>query len=186
MRLGTGDPAPSFSVTDVYQRQVELEAYAGRRLMLGFYRSAVCPLCNIRFLQLMAQESVYHRSKLFLVAFFDSPPERVRQYFDRYDSTIPLVADPGRHIYDQYGLEMSWQGVIRGRLLRGRMYRLARRWHVGGNTAESLFQADGSLMRMPGEFLIAPDLRIHTAHYARDSGDFMGEHTIQKFLMEQK
>jgi thioredoxin-dependent peroxiredoxin len=186
MRLSAGDPAPLFVLTDVYQRRITLDAYAGRRVMLSFYRSAVCPLCNVRFLQLLAQETSYRQLRLFMVAFFDSPPERVRQYFDRYDSPIPLIADPGRHMYDQYGLEMSWQGVIRARLRRGRAYRQARKWHAGGNTLASLRQAGGSLFRMPGEFLIGPNLRIHTAHYAQDSGDFLGEQVIRRFLLDQQ
>ncbi len=182
MRLSPGQQAPYFALTDVYQRPVELTAYAGKNVLLSFYRAAVCPLCNVRFLHLLEQEDAYRRLGLYQVAFFDCSAESVHHYFDRYDSSVPIIADYERVVYSQYGLETSLRGVLRGRLIRGKLYREAARRRIGGNTLQSILQAEGSLTRLPAEFLIGPDLRIYTAHYARDIGDFLSLSTIEKFL----
>ena len=48
MRLREGQPAPLFEGYDLYERYVNLSHYAGRMVLVSFYRAAVCPLCNVR------------------------------------------------------------------------------------------------------------------------------------------
>jgi peroxiredoxin len=183
MRLKAGQQAPLFEVDDAYGRRVSLAPYAGRRLLVSFYRAAVCPLCNLRFLYLLDHEDAYRRNGLHLMAFFDSSAESVHRYLDRYDPPFPVIADSGRKVYSLYGLETSWLGVMHARLMRGAAYREAAQRQAGGSTLETIFQAEGSFTRMPGDFLLDPDLRIHTAYYGRDAGDFLSFFAIQNFLV---
>ena len=43
MKLKAGQQAPLFQTTDIYGRQVALAQYFGQKLLLSFYRAAVCP-----------------------------------------------------------------------------------------------------------------------------------------------
>ena len=52
MRLRPGRMAPPFNAVDLYGRRVSLLEYANVRVLLSFFRAAVCPLCNLRLAQL--------------------------------------------------------------------------------------------------------------------------------------
>ena len=46
MRLRPGQLAPIFSVVDLYGRRISLLDYANVRVLISFFRAAVCPLCT--------------------------------------------------------------------------------------------------------------------------------------------
>lgn len=182
MRLQPGQIAPFFAVTDAYGRSVSLTDYAGRRLLVSFYRAAVCPLCNFRLLYFVRHYAEYQQDGLQIVAFFESSPAYIHRYLDRLAVPFPVIADPVRSVYTLYGTEVSWWGVVRARLGRWSTYRSAAREHVGGNIVQNVAHMDGHMARLPAEFLIGPDRRIHTAHYGRDAGDFLPLTSIEAFL----
>lgn len=174
MRVRVGELAPSFTITDLYGRKVSLLAAYGRPVLLSFYRSAVCPLCNVRLAYLLRQYHTYYRSTgLKVVTFFESFPETALGYLDHFGAPFPLVADPYGEIYARYGLKTSWLGTARGTMRRS-VYHEARRRGLGNwRLLAGFFAMDGKKFRMPAEFLLGPDLTIRLAHYGRDSGDFI-------------
>ena len=74
MRLRVGELAPLFDVVDLYGRRFSLSASYGHPVLLTFYRSAVCPLCNIRLAYLLRRARAYQNAGLSIVAFFESSP----------------------------------------------------------------------------------------------------------------
>jgi peroxiredoxin len=48
MRLKPGDNAVPFSVETIEGKRIYLELFAGKPLLLMFYRYASCPMCNLR------------------------------------------------------------------------------------------------------------------------------------------
>jgi thioredoxin-dependent peroxiredoxin len=48
MRLRIGHVPPLFARRDLSGRQINLARYAGRWVLLSFYRAAACPLCSLR------------------------------------------------------------------------------------------------------------------------------------------
>lgn len=182
MRLKAGDLAPSFSATDIYGQPIALNMLAGHRLLFSFYRAAVCPLCNLRFLYLLDQYAFYRAHDLAVVAVFESPAVVVRRYLDQRRPAFPVIADPTDTIYAKYGVGRSWLGTLRARLTRGDMYREAAKRQAGGNTFSQVFRVGRAVNRMPADFLIGPDLRIQTAYYGRDAGDFLTFGQIHQFI----
>lgn len=181
MRLRTDQFAPAFDTRDVYGQRVALTQFVGRKLLLSFYRAAVCPLCNLRMLYLMDRYEEYRRQGLSVVAFFESSPKVIHHYLDRHHAPFPVIADLDRQVYSLYGLESSWLGSFRALLFRQPTYLRAHRRHAGGGYFSQLFM-DGKFGRLPADFLIGPDLRIQVAYYGRDAGDFMRFATIHEFL----
>jgi peroxiredoxin len=181
-RLKAGASAPRFATTDIYDRAVALDMYAGHRTLLSFYRAAVCPLCNLRFLYLLDQYAFYRAHGLSIVAVFESPAPVVRQYLHQRLTPFPVIADPTDALYTEYSVERSWLGVARARLTRGSMYREAARRNINVNIFKQAVGAGRAVNRMPADFLIGPDLRIATTYYGRDAGDFLPFSRIHEFI----
>lgn len=182
MQLKAGDMAPLFTTTDSYERPFALDMLAGRRILLSFYRSAVCPLCNLRFLYLLDHYTFYQAHGLAVVAIFESPAQVVRRYLEQRRPPFPTIADPSDAIYSRYSVGRSWLGTLRARLTRGAMYREAAKQNLGGNTFKQVFGAGRAVNRMPADFLLGPDLRIQSAYYGRDAGDFLSFGQIHQFI----
>lgn len=183
VRLKIDRPAPIFACDDAYGRSVNLTQYAGYNVLLSFYRAAVCPLCNLRFLHIADRYAEYSRQGLAVIAFFESSPETVRYYLDRHQPPFPVIADPSRTFYKLYGLESSPLGAMWGALRRGAQYREAKGRHAGGNSRFlDVFQMDGNPFRMPAEFMLRPDLSVGMTYYGRDAGDFMRLAVIDQYL----
>jgi peroxiredoxin len=181
MRLKVGQPAPLFSVDDMYGRRISLGSFVGQKVMIAFHRSAVCPLCNVRLSHLIYRYGSYQAQGMYIIAFFESSLEHTREYLDRLRCPFPVIADIGRQVYGLYGLETSWLGTARGTLRRS-VYREARDWGLGdARLLPGFFKMDGRKFRMPAEFLLGPDLRIQRAYYAKDAGDFLPFYELDHF-----
>ena len=182
MRLKIGQAAPLFDAIDLDGRRLSLASYRGTRVLLSFYRAASCPLCNLRLWHLIDRSLVYRRQGLALIAFFESSAQIAHQHLDHLRPPFPVVPDLERKVYGLYGLESSLMGLARARLLRGADYREASEKGLCARPMRSLLQADGHFARMPAEFLLGPDLRIRTAYYGHDAGDFLLFSEIDAFL----
>lgn len=175
MKLRPGQSAPSFAVRDISGRAVSLADYRGSNVLVSFNRAAVCPLCNVRTYHLIRRYPLYQQMGLNMISFFESSPERAHFYLDRLQAPYPIVADLSHEVYDAYGLGASMLGGLWALLTRRSVYREADRLRLGSgsNLVENLTKADGTLSRLPGDFLIGPDGRVLLAHYGRDAGDFL-------------
>jgi peroxiredoxin len=182
MRVKAGEPAPHFAVEDLYGRRVALHDFTGRMLLLAFYRAAVCPLCNLRTWHLVERYPEYRQRGLDIIVFVESSSEQTHKYFDRLRAPFPIVADVQRTVYQLYGLENSLPAALLPIVTRLGAYIQAWSMRIGGNPVQNVFDMDGRMSSLPGDFLIGPDLRIHTAYYGRDAGDFLLFSEIDYFL----
>lgn len=183
MRLKTGQTAPAFTQRDMYDRTVSLSQYWGRKVLLSFHRASVCPLCNLRLRYMIDRYDDYRRRGLEIIAFFESSPEMVRHYLERQRPPFPVIPDLGRSVYSLYGLESSLLGTAKALIMRRPAYREAARYHIGGTMWQNMIHMDGLMGRRPADFLLNADLRIQTAYYGRDAGDFMPFAEIDRFLI---
>lgn len=173
MKLKRGQMAPLFQATDLYGRPFALDDYRGVRVLLSFYRAAVCPLCNLRLWHLIDRTAEYQRKGIAFVAVFESSPEYAHEYLDRMRPSFAVIPDLQGKLYDLYGLKTSLLGTAWARLARNRAYREAAAKGIGGRFVANLTRMDGRFSRMPGDFLLGPDLRVGVAYYGRDAGDFL-------------
>lgn len=172
MRLKVGQAAPDFEIQDTAGVRHSLAGYKGRNLLLSFYRYASCPLCNQRVNRLSNWLSTRREEDFDVLAVFESPGERIRQYVGQQEPLFPLIPDPERRLYQLYRVESSWlkyvlaAGPFLGSLLRG--YRTGR--------------ADGDKALVPADFLIDKNGIIQTAFYGRHIGDHLPLKKIDRFL----
>jgi thioredoxin-dependent peroxiredoxin len=168
MRLKPGDQAIPFSVETLEGQTLSLEQFAGKPLLLMFYRYASCPMCNLRLRDFAQHFPRLHERGLEVVAFFHSPARSIRTNAGKRHYPFHLVADPGFKVYRSYGVETSWLRFLLSMALPSFYVDWVRamRYGIWGGV-------DWQMGKMPADFLIGPDGRILKAHYGREMGDHL-------------
>lgn len=178
--LDAGVPAPVFEAGSLGGLQrINLQDYRGRRVLLSFYRYASCPLCNLRVHELAARCEAWQAQGLDLLAVFQSPEEKLRQYVGRQSLPFPLIPDPEERLYAQYGVGHSWGGFLKAWALR--LPEIGRSVIGHGFRPGSV---EGSIHRVPADFLIDREGTIAMAYYGRDIGDHMPLQQIERFVRD--
>jgi peroxiredoxin Q/BCP len=174
-QLQAGMSAPHFAATDVNGHTVRLEAFAGQPLLLSFYRSAACHLCNLRLWYLRQQWPMLHATGLRVIGIFETSRETTLEYARDISQVMPTIADPAQNLFRLYGARRrSLWGFLRGYLGRRPQFNEAMRRHLGK-------RSDGNHLQLPADFLLMPDLTIAQAYYGEDIGDHLPFAAIQNF-----
>jgi thioredoxin-dependent peroxiredoxin len=169
MRLSIGSSAPDFTVLDSAGQSIALANFAGQWLLLSFFRNGACALCNLRVHQLIERFPALQQQGLAVVTVFESPLASIKQSVGRQHPPFPIIADPEAKLYDLYGVESSEEKV------NTTMQRAETPAVIGAAAAAgfALTLEEGSnFIRMPADFLIGPDSRLHSLHYA----DYVYDH----------
>ncbi len=174
MRLQEGTPAPAFDALVWNGEKLRLSDYAGKKLWLGFYRYASCPLCNLRIHDLIKRYDDFKAKGLNVAAIFQSPPESIAEYVGKQAPPFPLVCDPQEKLYKLYGLESGLGAYLSPKNL-GPGAKAIRLGFMPG-------KMEGTKTRIPGDFLIGPDGRIQKAFYGEVISDHIPFEEVEKFL----
>ena len=179
MRLKPGDQAIPFSVETLEGQTLSLEQFAGKPLLLMFYRYASCPMCNLRLRDFAQHFPRLQARGLEVVAFFHSPARSIRANAGQRHYPFHLVADPGFKVYRSYGVETSWLRFFLSMALPSFYVDWVRSMYYGfwGGV-------DWQMGKMPADFLIGPDGRIMKTHYGRDMGDHLPVAEVEATLSD--
>jgi len=177
MRLNEGARVPTITLPTIDGSEFQTASLAGRKYLLGFFRFASCPFCNLRLHGLVQQYESY-ADDFTVVAVFDSPPDNLIANAKRHRAPFPILADESNEYYRQFGIERSLLGVVKG--ITTRVPTLIRAT-LKGNIP---LQTKGSMTTMPANFLIDADGIIHTAYYGNDEGDQLPFEAVAKFANE--
>ena len=175
MRLNAPQTAPAFDLTDIYGKQVRLDDYRGKRVMLSFFRDAACPFCNLRVYELSHHYKDWQNQGLEIIAFFRSSPADIKHYVARHPRPFTIIGDEQLAIYSRYGVEHSLLGMVRGIMLR--MPRMMRALFNG-----FIPRMRGDQTLVPADFLIDEQGQIRVVYYGRDIGDHIPFGLIKSFV----
>ncbi len=184
MRLDSNISAPDFKLKDIFGRMIDLEQYRGKRVFIGFFRHAGCPFCNIRVHALLKKHEEFKALGLEMIFFFESPENLLlKSIFHKEVSPIPLLSDPKKIIYAQYGIESSGYKSAVSHLttfvqtaFKARKLGVPTHMMAGGE----------SISTIPAEFLLDQDLQIKKVHYAENLNDRLAMETLELFAKEGK
>lgn len=171
--------APKFKLKDVFDRDVDLEAYRGSKILIGFYRHAGCPFCNLRVHKLMKNYLDGSFKNLKLIFFFESKKQTLAlSSFLKTISPVPIISDPEKIWYQTYGIEESKSKSAIGHLttfiqtaIEARLKNLPTHMMVDGE----------SFGTMPGEFLVDENLIIRKIYHSQRLSDRMDVGEIVEF-----
>ena len=94
MRLQIPSDGVHFTTKDIYGLTVSLDEFAGKPVMLSFFRDAACPFCNFRVYELANNYNEWRSAGLEVVVVFSSTAEEVKKYVARYPRPFRVIADP--------------------------------------------------------------------------------------------
>jgi thioredoxin-dependent peroxiredoxin len=171
--------APDFSANDIFGQTIQLSAYRGSPVLLSFFRNSACALCNLRVHQLIQRYSAYHAAGLEVLAVFESPVESIRQYVGKQDAPFPIIANPLGELYTLYGVEVSEEKVNATITSIEGKERIQEAAEAGYQLVR---EAGSNFYRIPADFLIDADGRIHTALYTDWIGQHLSFEAIEAFL----
>jgi peroxiredoxin len=179
MKLSESVLAPHFKVKDVYGRLIDLESYKNRKLLIGFFRHAGCPFCNLR-VHALSKAYAGMKSKGFEMIFFFESKESViiRSSFHQGVSPVPIISDPAKVWYKAYGLEESFARSAASHLTSF----VQTAWRAQSAHVPTHMMASGeSFSTMPAEFLVDENLIIRKVHYSERLNDRMDLTEIERF-----
>lgn len=175
--------APDFSLSDIFDRNIQLKKFKGKRVFIGFFRHAGCPFCNLRVHSLMSIREKLLANNMEMIFFFESRKDLLlKSIFHREVSPVPLIADPDKTQYSIYGIENSLikssfshltsfiQTAIKAKMKQLPLYPM---------------DGDESFSTMPAEFLLDENLIIRKIHYSRALNDRMSLDSIVDFALRK-
>jgi peroxiredoxin Q/BCP len=102
--LTIGDKAPSFKAKDQDGKEVKLEDFGGKKVVLYFYPKDMTPGCTNQACNL--RDNFDKLKEKGIVVLGVSPDEEKRhiKFIDKYDLPFTLLADPDKEVINAYGI----------------------------------------------------------------------------------
>lgn len=172
-----GDRAPEFETVDINGNNIQLDGNRGKNTLICFFRFASCPLCTVRFTQLLQKFSEYRDKDLNIIAVFESSPEYIKTYLNEAKKIpFPIVADLDGRLFKLYNVKKSFLAMMLG------MFRMKTMFKGMRSPGYSMGKPDGSVSRVPADFLIDSLMTIEESYYGSDIGDHIPFKRIDAFL----
>ncbi|MFK7953226.1 MAG: peroxiredoxin-like family protein [Ekhidna sp.] len=172
-------PAPAFHLKDIFDREINLKEYHGKKVLVAFFRHAGCPFCNTRVHSLEKKHKELKAKGLEMIFFFESTKELLSSSdFHNSISPIPLIADPEKTIYARYGVENS--GV---KSAKSHIFSLLPKVVEAKLKGLPVHMMEGneSIKTIPAEFLINERGLVKKIHYAKGLRERMSIDLITEF-----
>ena len=177
MKLQASQSAPDFAVTDLNGNTVQLSAFKGKKVYLTFYRNVGCPVCNLRFHELLPLEKEFQAKGVIVLAVYESSAANLKRYIGNENYYTIMIANPEFELYEKYTIERSTIKLLSS-LYKG----VIGKAEQGKKLYKQKFDQDGHANLMGGEFLIDENGKIVTAHYNQFIGDHLPVKDIKAFL----
>jgi len=178
MQIELGQQAPDFEVFDVHGERYSLETLRGKNILLSFFRDATCPFCNLRVYELTKKYPELKEKGLVMLAFFNSPKDRIIRFVGKKSRPFPMIADPEKDIYKLYSVRSSIMGLMMG--MTTRIPRLIKAMMLGFPPSMR-----GDMTQMPADFLIGPDLKVKGIYYGKDLADHIPIRILETFASKR-
>jgi thioredoxin-dependent peroxiredoxin len=177
MKLQEGNTAPDFTAIDINGKVVKLSDFGGKKIVLSFYRNVNCPFCNRRVHQIMGNNVRLKDSGVQLIFLFESSNEKLSSsVFHEGISPWPLIGDPDKKVYKQYGVEQSTLKMMKTMFVANP--KQAKKDTKDLNLPED---KDASMNLIPADFFIDEDFKIVTAHYGKHLDDHVAIEDLKSF-----
>lgn len=105
--LPIGSPAPDFSLPDEENNQIALSSYAGKKVILSFYRGDWCGYCRRELTDLNDHLVEFEKVNAKVLAIAPQTPGEAQKLKQEYDYNFPLLSDIGFSVIRDYRIDFS-------------------------------------------------------------------------------
>jgi len=161
-----GATVKSRTLTTITGTPVDLPAQEGL-VHVQFRRFAACPICSVHLREINRRHDEITDAGVSEIVVFHSTAEVLRRY--QADLPFPVVADPKRALYDEFGVQQSMRSL--------RSTHVARAIGRGVLQMRSPRELFGSIaptenhLGLPADFLIAADGEVRARKYGTHADD---------------
>lgn len=102
--LGAGDRAPSFSLTSVEEKEVSLEDFEGKWVVLYFYPKDNTPGCTKEAIDFSEFLSEFTRNDAVVLGVSPDPRQSHEKFQAKHNLSVQLLSDPDHEVLEKYGV----------------------------------------------------------------------------------
>ncbi len=146
--LTPGMRAPDFSLPDGNGRQLSLNDFRGKKVVLYFYPRDNTPGCTKEACSFQDQLASIKRQKAIVIGVSPDTPSSHQRFAEKFNLSFPLVSDEKKELAKLYGvwkqktfMGRKFLGVVRSTFIideEGVISRVFRNVKVDGHTDEVL------------------------------------------------
>ena len=103
MTLKIGDKAPSFKLIDTNKKEVSLEDYSGKNLIVHFFPASFTGVCTTQLCTVRDAISTYHNDKCDVVAISVDLPFTLEKFKELQNLNFTLLSDFNKEASTAYG-----------------------------------------------------------------------------------
>lgn len=176
MSVQAGQLVPEFRGVTHTGEAIDLASFRGKKVWIGFYRWASCPLCNLRIKEMLAIHDRFEKAGIQHIAVFQSPPENIAKYVGAQNPPFPLISDPELVLYDRFGVRPRFWAMFYPRVFM-RAFRAA----LAGLLS---LKIDGPKSMVPADFLVDPEGLVYNAYFGQAVSDHIPFEEVDAFAAD--
>lgn len=176
-QLQAGKKAPEILVTSAQGETIRLNAYQGKKVLLVFFRFAGCPVCNFKMHELIDRYEELKANNLEVLAVFESSNATLLTYVQDAHIPFPVIGDSSLVLYKRFHVTQSvfkMMNTMFKKKPKAEMKKGEALYHG------KKYKQDGSLTRIPADFIIDEQGLLKMVHYGKFIGDHLPIETILK------
>jgi peroxiredoxin Q/BCP len=135
-KLNVGDKAPDFILKDQNDKEVNLEAHKGKKILVYFYPKADTPGCTKQACSVRDARAELADLGVDVIGISPDAPGKQKKFDDKYDLGFTLLSDQDNKVARAYGAwgEKSmygkkYEGIIRSALLLDEEGKVMETWY---------------------------------------------------------
>ncbi len=135
-KLNAGDKAANFALKDQNEKEVNLENYKGRKILVYFYPKADTPGCTKQACNVIDAKAELADLGVDVIGISPDAPGKQKKFDDKYDLGFTLLSDQDNKVAKAYGAwgEKSmygkkYEGIIRSALLLDEEGKVMQTWY---------------------------------------------------------
>lgn len=104
LHLQEGDKAPMFTGKDHNGKNISLDDFKGKKIVLYFYPEDDTPTCTIQACNLRDNYSLLKKNGLIILGVSPDEEGKHKKFEAKYSLPFTLIADPKHIIIEKYGV----------------------------------------------------------------------------------
>lgn len=175
MKILEGYRAEYFRTKDSKGKEIALDEYEGKYLLLSFYRYASCPFSQKRIDEILIRKEELKNNGVELIGVFQSPIVSINEYLENKNIDFPIIADPGMKLFEKYKIKDSILAFLRVYGKPSNYITFIKEWFT-------LDKMEGNKTTVPADFLIDRKGKIIKAYYGKSLDDNLSIDEVLKIV----